>query len=200
MSCNRTAQRKLAEKSKRIIREQKTKFQAEVKTFRLVTENTLAANRRLVKSISTSVFQSSQYLLKGQAAHLRLVRENIARGTTILFEDTSQQIRRLATATRKDAQLELNKNKNSLSYSTQHLVLQVRMKLKSSRIELINLQKNIDNMDPVNVLKRGYSITSINGRSITDPSQVNNGDVIITKVFGGEIVSTVDTKQKTKEQ
>ena len=45
---------------------------------------------------------------------MRLVRENIARGTTILFEDTSQQIRRLATATRKDAQLELNKNKNSL--------------------------------------------------------------------------------------
>jgi len=59
-------------------------------------------------------------------------------------------------------------------------------------------------LDPENVLKRGYSITRYNGKSVKDASILSNGDIIMTELHSGFISSTVDrqgedngTKQRT---
>jgi exodeoxyribonuclease VII large subunit len=74
------------------------------------------------------------------------------------------------------------------------------MRLKSSSAELNNIERNIGNMSPANVLKRGYSITLLNGKSITSVSQIQGGDVINTTVSEGEIVSIVSSTIKPTDQ
>jgi exodeoxyribonuclease VII large subunit len=54
-------------------------------------------------------------------------------------------------------------------------------------------------MSPANVLKRGYSITLLNGKSVTNISQINNGDILNTIVHKGNIVSIVNSTHKNKK-
>ena len=45
-------------------------------------------------------------------------------------------------------------------------------------------------LSPDNTLRRGYSITRVNGHAVTDPSQVKTGDEIVTTLASGIISST----------
>jgi len=60
-------------------------------------------------------------------------------------------------------------------------------------------------LDPVNVLKRGYSITKINNRVLKDPLEASIGDQLSTVLYKGEIDSTVTrivnpSENETKKQ
>ena len=57
---------------------------------------------------------------------------------------------------------------------------------------LINLQLKVSSMDPINVIKRGYSITLVNGKLLTDIMHVKKGAVLTTIVANGTVQSTAD--------
>jgi exodeoxyribonuclease VII large subunit len=80
-----------------------------------------------------------------------------------------------------------------------------RLKLGMSRIAgglniLFQQQENrithcdqaIRLLDPVNVLKRGYSITYLNEKAIKDGADVQEGDIIKTRIYKGSISSKVE--------
>ena len=68
---------------------------------------------------------------------------------------------------------------------------------KSRTLQMENIQKQIRNMSPENVLKRGYSITLLNGRPVKNFKDVKPGDVIHTDILKGQISSVVQSTQKT---
>lgn len=47
-------------------------------------------------------------------------------------------------------------------------------------------------LDPVNVLQRGYSITYLNEKAIRDSADVQQGDIIRTRIYKGSIKSKVE--------
>ncbi len=65
--------------------------------------------------------------------------------------------------------------------------------LKDRKVDLINIEKNIGNMSPESVLKRGYSITRLNGKAIKSIGKVREGDYLKTVVFDGQIGSKVES-------
>jgi exodeoxyribonuclease VII large subunit len=67
---------------------------------------------------------------------------------------------------------------------------------KSRSLELENIRKQIKNMSPENVLKRGYSITLLNGKTIKSFEDVKPGDTIHTAIFEGNISSIVQSTNK----
>jgi exodeoxyribonuclease VII large subunit len=52
-------------------------------------------------------------------------------------------------------------------------------------------------LDPVNVLRRGYSITRHNGKILKDASLVSKGAAIDTTLYKGSIVSIIGTQRRT---
>ena len=168
------AERKLIDKSRRLISEEKMRFQSEVKLFRSVAENILSSNRNDVKGISRSLSQHSQYVFKNQHEFLRAARLNIIKGTNTISNIAKQELRNFTMTLRKGFQ----------AY------------VKNSSVELNNIEKNVTNMDPANVLKRGYSITLLNGKSISDIGRVKTGDILNTTVFDGDIRSIVQSTNK----
>ena len=194
------AERKLIDKSRRLLSEESIKFQSEVKLFRSVTENILSNNRNDVKSITKSLVQNAHYIFKNENEYLRLAKINIIKGTDTIYNIAKQGIRNFAITIRKDSQSQLNQSKFIVSKIKEMLLSQSAMKLKSSFIELNNIEKNIANMSPANVLRRGYSITLLNGKAVTSISQVKNGDKIHTTVSGGDIASIVSSTNKTIDQ
>ena len=71
-------------------------------------------------------------------------------------------------------------------------ILSISKQLMKSAAEHINsLERNIQNMDPKNVLKRGYSITRIEGKSINNTDGLEKGQKIETILSQGKIFSTI---------
>ena len=65
----------------------------------------------------------------------------------------------------------------------------VDVERKKERFE--RLEKEFNLLNPENLLKRGFSITTINGIVLTDCSQVKKGDLIETQLYNGQIISEV---------
>ncbi len=67
--------------------------------------------------------------------------------------------------------------------------------LKDRRGQIQHLQQQVSSLDPVNILKRGYSITRVDGVLLQSVQQVNDGDLITTILSDGTVSSTVRTEQ-----
>ncbi len=70
--------------------------------------------------------------------------------------------------------------------------------IKGQRERLDTLGSSIRLMDPVNVLMRGYSITTNEGKAVTDAAALDKGDILTTRLARGEVSSVVeDTRKET---
>ena len=66
--------------------------------------------------------------------------------------------------------------------------------IKEEKQKLENHKKALAFLDPVNILKRGFSISFKDGVLIKDSKSLKNNDEILTKFHKGEIKSTVNKK------
>ncbi|MDR3047748.1 MAG: exodeoxyribonuclease VII large subunit [Bacteroidales bacterium] len=78
----------------------------------------------------------------------------------------------------------INKNENLVRL----LFVQLMQK---QREELMHIEKKIELMHPDNILKRGFSITYFNNKPLISQDAVKAHDVIVTKLFRGEVESIV---------
>ena len=62
---------------------------------------------------------------------------------------------------------------------------------RSRTIELANVEKSINLMDPINILKRGFTITLKDGKAVTSLADVKPGDTTTTVTADGTITSAV---------
>lgn len=138
---------KIIDKSRRLLLEEKTKFQSEVKLFSSVTENILIRNHHTLRAESQSLLQQALFRFRNEKLLL------------ISFRDDCLE--------------------------------QSGLFLKKQTVDLVNIEKNVQNMDPINVLKRGYSMTLLKGKAIRDLENVQAGDELNTVLYKGNIKSIV---------
>jgi len=168
------AEEKIIEKSKRFITDEKGKLHTEVKLFRSITENILIEHRNQIQRQVQRIQQYSVFLLKMQKEYIDNLLNNTKRGVNALYVTMNSEIKHLTANLKKDSMVQLN-----------------RIKMMQNGIE-----NNIVNMNPRNVLKRGYSITLANGTSIKNIKQVKENELIETIVFDGKINSVVKSTKK----
>lgn len=194
------AEKKIIDKSRRLLSEEKVKFQSEIKLFRSVTENILITNRTDIRSISKSLIQQSQFIFKNENENLKTAKTVIIKGVNVFCVTTVREIKNIAMSIRKDTNSLLTNFKQIIIQQKEKLHSQSGMKLKNSLLEINNIEKNIINMSPMNVLKRGYSITLLKGKAVRSIDQIKSGDTLNTTVFEGNVISIVNSTNKTKEQ
>jgi exodeoxyribonuclease VII large subunit len=62
-----------------------------------------------------------------------------------------------------------------------------------------NMENNLSILDPVNVLGRGYTITSHEGKIIKSINLLKKDDIVDTQFFDGSVTSTVLKKTKKRK-
>ncbi|MGA3014020.1 MAG: exodeoxyribonuclease VII large subunit [Bacteroidales bacterium] len=168
------AEEKIIEKSQRIIAEEKVRLYSEIKLFISVSENILIENRDKVRGLLQKLHQQSLFLLRMQKEYLNNYLNNIKKGVITSCVSIDQELKHFSANLRKDT-----------SYQ-----------LRQISLWLMGIEKNITNMNPLNVLKRGYSITLANRISVKSIGQVKENDQIETIVFDGKINSIVKSTKK----
>ena len=76
-----------------------------------------------------------------------------------------------------------------------------RQRVERARTQMEALAGRLETLSPLNVLRRGYSLTRTEaGRTLVrDPAQVRPGDRIVTTLAGGQIVSRVEEAEEKDE-
>jgi exodeoxyribonuclease VII large subunit len=165
------AEVKIIDKARRLIDEEKSKFSLETKLFRSVTHNILIQNKNKLKECIQTFTQQSRFLFRNELTLLSAMKAAIGKSSRNLLVDDGKKIHLAAQR-----------------FSDRSLLF-----IRDRKNELINFEKNIGNMSPENVLKRGYSITRLDGKAVSSVGQVNKGDQLKTVVFDGQIDSTVES-------
>jgi exodeoxyribonuclease VII large subunit len=86
----------------------------------------------------------------------------------------------------------LMKNQESIVTSVSNLLL-------TKNIRLVTLDNTLKILSPENVLHRGYSVTSVNGKILKSTDQIRNGDLIDTQLYKGKLRSKVFGTKERKE-
>ena len=92
----------------------------------------------------------------------------------------------------------LFQNKEKLQNEIRNLSNGIPRQLEKSRNKLEEKEWQVQILDPVNVLERGYSITYLNGKALHQSTDVNQGDMIETRLFNGKLESIVRTTNLIK--
>ncbi len=71
--------------------------------------------------------------------------------------------------------------------------------IQNEHQKLTGRESNINHLDPVNILKRGYSITYHNGKAVKSASEVKINDSLRTILHEGELLSRVEGRQSEKK-
>ena len=215
------AQQKISVKAKQIIATEKMQFGSEVKLFRSRTQNLIQTYRSDLKEQVQTLTQASRFLFKNERDGLHTLNKNIGKGILHIRQESKDALIRTVNFLRKESLAHLKtshstimqnanrllrgavvltkSNSHHVSLSLKKLSDKIDQKLIQELNAITGIERNIDNMSPDNVLKRGYSITLLNGKAIRTSDQVKSGDVLNTTVFEGTIISTVNTQSNTDE-
>lgn len=190
----------IIDKSQSLIKEQKINLQTEIRHFRSGTKYLLSKNRNKLREMSNIMSWNFQATFKQEKDKLEIYHKKIGEETKYLLKENAENLDRMGYQLKKDMQQQLNKHHLFLDYQLKSLSLGTVRFTKTNEKELANLEKNIALMHPENVLKRGYSITLHDGKSVTDIEEINEGEELKTLLYKGEIISVVKTKSKSNEK
>jgi exodeoxyribonuclease VII large subunit len=86
-------------------------------------------------------------------------------------------------------------SRNILNTQTRSLLQSTAFLFRDELSKINSLEKEVGHLSPANVLKRGYSITTLRGKIIKHQDELKEGDVIETSLADGSISSIVITQQ-----
>ena len=169
------AEKLLVEKARRIVSEERERLQHTVRYFRSVTDNVLIRSHHDLGQQARDLFkQSNLNVIRKKQQHASLV----------------YKVRTLASA-------RCHMCRHDLTQMLSIFRKDISLFVKHESNQLGNLARTVANMNPQNVLKRGYTITRVNGKSITTAGQVSPRVMVETIVTDGIIISQVESIKKS---
>jgi len=118
----------------------------------------------------------------------------IMRATNTQFERERHVLTQFSQSISWNSKAMLHTQDSRLIALTGHLQLFGRQLLKDRTTELMNIQRLLQLADPKQLLKRGFSITKVNGNAITQDVSLKVGDEIETTLYEGTVYSKVIRK------
>ena len=166
----------IVDRAKRILTDEKLKFKNSIKYFRSVTHGKLTRSRMGIKSQSESILRQSKVLIKISSQLLNDTVKEIEIGVVSLLQTNREHLKNFAEETKTFSERYLDKQKERLE----------------------GVEKNVHILDPINILKRGFSITLYNGKAIKSFTEVMPTDKITTILAEGQLESEVKTSAKSE--
>ena len=88
------------------------------------------------------------------------------------------------------------KSKNKLNQCENLVKILSLETIRTEKRNLNSIQEKLRLVDPQNILKRGYSLTMLNGKIVKSVGQLQKGDLLETRLSDGTVESSVDKINK----
>lgn len=148
------------------------------------------AEERLKTQSKTFSYATRKSLEHEQNA-LQLVRKDLRHSSRVHLNQMQDALRQFRHGISGNTRLLLQQHQNRIERQSSQLKSGSRALLETQRSKLERMEFSAKVMDPIHVLRRGYSITTVNGKTIKPENPVNEGDVISTRTATFNIESEV---------
>lgn len=172
------AERKVGDLSMRLLQDKMTGFENTMRLFKASTRSLVKEHKHRLRQYNQQLQQQSVFRFKNELQVLVSFNELLLRG----------EKQKLREEHRSVAQLQKDLKRVSM------------YDLRTSQQRFITLERDLETMHPKNVLKRGYSITTLNGKAVVSISNVVVGDELETRVFDGVLISVVQSKNEISDE
>lgn len=195
-----TAEMRIEEYANQLLTGTRSGFETEIRRFHTATRNLVSGNKIKLKHTSQSLFQHAGYIFKSKREVLKDKEANIEKYTLSHLNSRNRILTDLGKNIQKDSFYLLRQYRFLIEQNRLQIEKIPDTLLKNQIQKLDYLQKTIANLDPKNILKRGYSITSINGRAITSVDTIKKGDILKTILEDGTVFSIVEKTEKDERR
>jgi exodeoxyribonuclease VII large subunit len=83
-----------------------------------------------------------------------------------------------------------------LENKSEWFAMRVSQLITKQHVIVDKFEQQLQLLDPQKVLSRGYSITFLAGKPVTDAALLNNGDMVTTRLCKGNIYSEIKSKKE----
>src|SRR5690606_36274306 len=131
------------------------------------------------------VLNENKFNLKNQMKFFKSLTQNI-------LNQNNSLLNQLPITLSREIKNLLKENKLYLDQNSEHIKKNAQQLLKYQKQRLDSLEKNVEILDPKNVLKRGFSITKFNGKSVRNPNDLEIGQSVEAILYEGELTSKIE--------
>lgn len=172
------AQRILQQESKQILKHATEGLSQEIRVFKGETSNLIHTFKHELKDSSKNLLLNSNLRFHEEKRHLFSIQEKLKSGANTIQNEQKYILEHTLT--------NIKKNRNTFFYSKQIQIEDLTIFLQQSipkrfdkELEQLKvLERNINLVDPKQVLKRGYAIALFAGKLISETNPVKLGDEI----------------------
>lgn len=134
-------------------------------------------------------------------SHQKLIAQSREVGSKVRYnlQHNRQKIERLTQNTLRESVHIFQREREKINLVNTQIPKATKASLAEESNLIDNLLHSVQLMDPINVLKRGFSITTINGKTLKVGNKGHKGDEIVTKTANFNIKSTIVDIQEDDE-
>ncbi len=194
------AQRTILQESKQLLKNAKEGLTQEIRVFKGETSNLLQHFNHRLKDHSKTLLLKSNIRFHDEKRQLYTSQINLKTGTNKIHHEQKYILEYLLQS--------FKKSRNSYFFNTQSQLQDMQIFLQQSfpkriekEVERLNiLARNIQLVDPKQVLKRGYAIALFHGKVISLDNPVQSGDQIELITLNSMIESEVKQVKNTENE
>jgi len=116
----------------------------------------------------------------------------VIKNPMIIYENKKIKLDQIKETTKRILNQKLENNKNRLDkIKTNYILNNPKILYKESQVKLNNLIEKLELVNPLSILKRGYSLTKQEDRIMTSIKNINKAKPLIIKLQDGEIETNI---------
>jgi exodeoxyribonuclease VII large subunit len=162
-----------------------------VKSIKYYAISTVEEEKSALNNLSRHFKNGSQQAIYNNNQKLIAKSREVSNNVRYSLQNNRQKIERLTQSTLRESKFIFQKEGEKIDTFTSSLQRSTKSHILTEHNVLINLMHSVKLMDPINVLKRGFSITTINGKTLKIDNKAQKGDEIMTKTANFSLKSTV---------
>jgi exodeoxyribonuclease VII large subunit len=160
-----------------------------------INKQVLPLWRSKLDGVTEELDRKSKERLKESAAALRQAGHKLGKGVNVgLVEENKKLEIRIPMKLSQSVENLIRKRQEAIAAALGSLQSSAPKYAQNETAELHHIEDKLRLLDPQNVLKRGYSITTKDGKAVNSVAELSEGDQVITRVAKGEFTSTINKK------
>lgn len=181
---------------------QQQQYQQKLQRLQLAQQRYLLQSRRQLERLEARLGrQHPRQRLQQQAQRLDQLQLRLQRAIKRRLEQAGQRLGQgKLRLSHQDPGLRLAQGRERLTHLQQQLHHALGLRLDNAGHRLALAGSRLNAMSPLATLSRGYSITLLENRVITDAGQVQPGEHIRTRLAQGDIVSRVERVEQVRQK
>lgn len=157
-------------------------------------------NKTVLKQLMSSLKASSEGIINSNYGELHQYLTNLKYTSQRSLDINKQILKNTTSKLSFKPSVILTNKKYKLEKTAEKLAVTSKQILTHTVHKITSLEEKLNLLKPENILKRGYSITLVNGKPITNTEEVSVGDELETVIYKGVInskVSNIDKNTKS---